>query len=119
MNVFAPGTPSPLTVKKLSHLLHPIFSEEGSNRKKVETAIYSNFVKYMREAASKYFFTIIVKIKAFNYCINGYVMSNIRSNVKPLRTNLELNRHQFKTSEQVSGSWSSLALNQNMYAVYI
>ncbi|XP_078333982.1 uncharacterized protein LOC111123838 isoform X2 [Crassostrea virginica] len=52
INVFTPGSSTPLTVKKLSHLLHPNFSEEGSNRRKIESVVYSNFVKYMREVAS-------------------------------------------------------------------
>jgi len=35
-------------------LLTPSFSPEGSNRKKFETEVYSLFVKYLREAASKF-----------------------------------------------------------------
>lgn len=93
MNVFVFGILFFFTVKKLSYLLYLIFSEEGLNRKKVEIAIYLNFVKYMREVVSKYFFIIIVKIKVFNYCINGYVMYNIRLNVKLFWINLELNRY--------------------------
>ena len=46
--------PVPLTLKMLTNLLTPQFSPEGSNRRKLESAVYSTFIKYMREAASKY-----------------------------------------------------------------
>ena len=35
-------------------LLTPSFCPEGSNRKKFETEVYWLFVKYLREAASKF-----------------------------------------------------------------
>jgi len=43
-----------VTFKRITNLLQPEFSPDGSNRKKRETAIYQIFVKYMREAASKF-----------------------------------------------------------------
>ena len=42
-----------LTVKKVTHLLKPEFSEEGTNSRKFENAVYSQFLKYLREVASK------------------------------------------------------------------
>lgn len=53
-----PNPASILTLRKLTVLLTPSFSPEGSNRKKFETEVYSLFVKYLREAASKFHNTI-------------------------------------------------------------
>ena len=41
-----------LTVPLILHLLKPKFSEEGSNSLKYEKAVYSKFVKYLRDVAS-------------------------------------------------------------------
>ncbi|KAL5013702.1 hypothetical protein ScPMuIL_007972 [Solemya velum] len=41
-----------LTMKKLTSLLKPDFSEEGSNARMYEKNLYSHFVKYVRETAS-------------------------------------------------------------------
>ena len=41
-----------LTVPLILHLLKPMFSEEGSNSLKYEKAVYSKFVKYLRDVAS-------------------------------------------------------------------
>ena len=49
-----PNPASILTLRQLTMLLTPSFSPEGSNRKKFETEVYSLFVKYLREAASKF-----------------------------------------------------------------
>ncbi|CAH3144778.1 unnamed protein product [Porites lobata] len=40
-----------LTVPLILHLLKPTFSEEGSNSLKYEKAVYSKFVKYLRDVA--------------------------------------------------------------------
>lgn len=53
LHLFRPNPASILTLRKLTMLLTPSFSPEGSNRKKFETEVYSVFVKYLREAASK------------------------------------------------------------------
>ena len=52
LHLFRPNPASILTLRKLTMLLTPSFSPEGSNRKKFETEVYSLFVKYLREAAS-------------------------------------------------------------------
>ena len=44
---------SVLTVKKIVHFYRPQFSEEGSNNLIMEKEIYSAFLKYIREVASK------------------------------------------------------------------
>ena len=50
----SPSGQSILTVRRLLHnLLTVRFSEEGSNRRILENETYEQFVKYVREAASK------------------------------------------------------------------
>ena len=41
-----------LTVKCLMQLLKPMFSEEGSNKRRFESEIYAEFLKYVRQVAS-------------------------------------------------------------------
>ena len=53
LHLLRPGPPQPLTVKNVSNLLKPEFSEEGSNNRTFENAVYAKFMKYLREAASK------------------------------------------------------------------
>ena len=48
-----PSQAETLTVKKVTHLLKTEFSEEGTNSRKFENAVYSQFLKYLREVASK------------------------------------------------------------------
>ncbi|KAK3083721.1 hypothetical protein FSP39_002007 [Pinctada imbricata] len=45
-------TATKLTVKSLINLLHPTFSEEGSNNRRCENMVYAAFIKYIRAAAS-------------------------------------------------------------------
>jgi len=54
LHLLRPNPASILTLRKLTMLLTPSFSPEGSNKKKFETEVYSLFVKYLREAASKF-----------------------------------------------------------------
>jgi hypothetical protein len=42
-----------ITFRMLTELLKPSFSQEGSNSRKFENEIYSQFIKYMREVAGK------------------------------------------------------------------
>lgn len=42
-----------ITLKKMTMILKPLFSAEGSNARKYEGDVYAAFLKYMREAASK------------------------------------------------------------------
>ena len=59
LHLLRPNPASILTLRKLTMLLTPSFSPEGSNRKKFETEVYSLFVKCLREAASKFHNNII------------------------------------------------------------
>ena len=42
-----------VTFKKLVQLLKPVFAEDGSNSRKLQDAVYSLFMKYLREVSSK------------------------------------------------------------------
>ena len=42
-----------MTLKQVTTLLKPKFSEEGTNDRQFEGAVYGAFVKYLREVASK------------------------------------------------------------------
>ncbi|XP_021374215.1 uncharacterized protein LOC110463717, partial [Mizuhopecten yessoensis] len=52
VHVFTPGASTPLSVKKLTNILSPILSDNGSNKRRLEAAVYAKFVKYIREVAS-------------------------------------------------------------------
>jgi len=51
----------------VTNLLKPEFSEEGSNSRTFENAVYAKFMKYPREAASKsiawFFYPRVIKQK--------------------------------------------------------
>ncbi|KAL5007947.1 hypothetical protein ScPMuIL_013528 [Solemya velum] len=47
-----PGSECTLTMKALTHLLKPKFSDEGSNSRRFEGIVYAAFTRYVREAAS-------------------------------------------------------------------
>lgn len=48
-----------LTIRKLQTLVSPQFSEQGTNQRKFEGEVYSDFIKYLREVASKYILTVV------------------------------------------------------------
>lgn len=50
LHLLRPNPTSVLTLKKVTHLLQPEFSVEGSNRRQFEDAVYRQFVKYLRRA---------------------------------------------------------------------
>lgn len=52
VHLFTPVQQTPLTLKMMTTILKPMFTEEGSNRRRKETDVYSAFVKYLRETAS-------------------------------------------------------------------
>ena len=66
LHLLRPGPPHPLTVKNVTNLLKPEFSEEGSNSRTFENAVYAKFMKYLREATSKsieWFQLRLIKLK--------------------------------------------------------
>lgn len=52
MHLFRKVEKATLTLKQLTSLLEPDFSEEGTNSRKFEGEAYSIFIKYLREVAS-------------------------------------------------------------------
>ena len=54
-----------LTVKKLVQLLETIFAEDGSNTRKLQDAVYSTLMKYLREASSKLIDTCLLFIQSW------------------------------------------------------
>ena len=53
LHLLRPNQTGVLTLKKVTNLLKPDFSEEGSNRRWFEGEVYSNFLKYLRQTAGK------------------------------------------------------------------
>ena len=57
LHLFTPSQ-TKLTLKALLQILKPSFSEEGSNDRHFENAVYSVYLKYLRSVASKLCFLI-------------------------------------------------------------
>lgn len=53
LHLFRPSEARVLSMKMLTTLLKPCFSETGSNKRQFENEVYAAFTKYLREAASK------------------------------------------------------------------
>lgn len=68
MHLFRKIEKAILTLKQLTSLLEPDFSEEGTNSRKFEGEVYSIFIKYLREVASKCILLTgtILKFEIFN-----------------------------------------------------
>lgn len=66
LHLFRPSDASVLSLKMVTTLLKPNFSESGSNRRRFENEVYAAFTKYLREAASKK--SIVTTV----YCIFQY-----------------------------------------------
>ena len=59
-------------------LIQPVFSEQGTNKRKEENRIYGIFVKYIREVASKLYYayqeeTVALNLLQLAVCIFSYV----------------------------------------------
>lgn len=52
LHLFRPSEASMLSMKMLTTLLMPCFSETGFNKRQFENEVYAAFTKYLREAAS-------------------------------------------------------------------
>lgn len=52
LHIFRKNENNQLTIKQLTRLLKPSFSEIGSNKRALENEVYGKFLKYMRESAS-------------------------------------------------------------------
>lgn len=59
-------TSTSLTVRLLTHLLRPSFSDTGANSRVHESKVYAAFARYMREAAGKKLFPGFFKLYKIN-----------------------------------------------------
>ena len=74
-HLFRPNENMQMTFRRLVSLLKPAFAEDGSNERTYQNKVYNVFLKYLREAGSKYFQYILVNLKE-------------KSNLKPLIINI-------------------------------
>ena len=59
-HLFRPNENTQMTFRRIVSLLKPNFAEDGSNERLYQNKVYNIFMKYLREAGSKYFVTIVV-----------------------------------------------------------
>ena len=62
-HIFWPNENMQITFRKLVSLLLPVFVEDGSSECTYQNKVYNIFVKYLREASSKYFQYILANLK--------------------------------------------------------
>ena len=62
-HLFRPNENTQMTFRRLTSLLKPVFAEDGSNERTYQNKVYNVFLKYLREAGSKYFQYILVNLK--------------------------------------------------------
>ena len=62
-HLFRPNENTQMTFRRLVSLLKPVFAEDGSNEHTYQNKEYNVFLKYLREAGSKYFRYILVNLK--------------------------------------------------------
>ena len=62
-HLFRPNENTQMTFRRLVSLLKPVFAEDGSNERTYQNKVYNVFLKYLREAGSKYFQYILVNLK--------------------------------------------------------
>ena len=62
-HLFLPNENTQMTFRRLVSLLKPVFAEDGSNERTYQNKVYNVFLKYLREAGSKYFQYILVNLK--------------------------------------------------------
>ena len=59
-HLFRPNENTQMTFRRIVSLLKPNLAEDGSNERLYQNKVYNIFVKYLREAGSKYFVVVIV-----------------------------------------------------------
>ena len=59
-HLFRPNENTQMTFRRIISLLKPNFAEDGSNKGLYQNKVYTIFVKYLREAVSKYFVVVVV-----------------------------------------------------------
>ena len=63
-HLFRPNENTQMTFRRIISLLKPNFTEDGSNERLYQNKVYNIFVKYLREAGSKYFVVVVVVVVA-------------------------------------------------------
>ena len=61
-HLFRPNENTQMTFRRIISLLKPNFAEDGSNERLYQNKVYNIFVKYLREAGSKYFVVAVVVV---------------------------------------------------------
>ena len=56
VHLFRKNEATTLAIRRIQEILKPDFSEQGSNTRVFEGQVYTAFVKYLREVASKFLF---------------------------------------------------------------
>ena len=54
IHLFRPNENTQMTFKRIEPLIKSNFAEDGSNERLYQNRVYNIFVKYLREAGSKY-----------------------------------------------------------------
>ena len=63
LHLFRPNENAQMKFRRLVSLLKPVFAEDGFNERTYQNKVYNVFHKYIREAGSKYFQSILVNLK--------------------------------------------------------
>ena len=62
IHLFRPNKNTQMTFRRIISLLKPNFAEDGSNKGLYQNKVYTIFMKYLREAVSKYFVVVVVVV---------------------------------------------------------
>ena len=60
-----PNENTQMTFRRTVSLLKPNFAEDGSNERLYQNKVYKIFVKYVREAGSKYLLLLLLLVDVF------------------------------------------------------
>ena len=60
-----PNENTQMTFRRTVSLLKPNFPEDGSNERLYQNKVYNIFVKYLREAGSKYLLLLLLFVDVF------------------------------------------------------
>lgn len=69
LHLFRKNPQHRMTVKQLTHILKPRFSDSGSNSRTLEENVYKEFVKYLREVASESIYILFFTKKNTSICV--------------------------------------------------
>ena len=62
-HLFRPHENTQMAFRRLVSLLKSVFAEDSCNERTYQNKVYNVFLKYLREAGSKYFQYILVNLK--------------------------------------------------------